>query len=294
MTSTSEPAPPALPPLPPLPEGVSPHPWSQSFTWKLGSRTPAALTQEQVDRFDRDGWLIVDDVVAPELAVRLRDELDAIEAETEAALRTLDGERHMIAEADAIVFSPHVATRSAAADELVRSPRLAMIAGDLLGPDIRLYWDQLVYKKPAKPRRFPWHQDNGYTFVNPQQYITFWIALTDATIDSGCPWVVPGLHRHGTLAHRWIDPLGWECLTGSDQAVAAEVPAGSAVMFSSLTPHLTGPNVTGEVRRTYIVQYAPDGSTVSFGDPAKGPAEHLIEADDAQRQFPVLAGGQPV
>ena len=64
--------------------------------------------------------------------------------------------------------------------------------------------------------------------------------------------------------------------------------------FSSLTPHLTGPNVTADVRRTYIIQYAPDGSTVCFGDPAKGAAEHFIDADDAERQFPVLVGGEPV
>ena len=84
-------------------------------------------------------------------------------------------------------------------------------AADLIGPDVNLYWDQAVYKKPEKPRRFPWHQDNGYTFIEPQHYLTCWIALTDATEDNGCPWVAPGLHRSGTLAHRYVEPLGYEC-----------------------------------------------------------------------------------
>ena len=70
-------------------------------------------------------------------------------------------------------------------------------------------------RRPHRPRRapvlgpggvqeaggetsFPWHQDNGYAFLEPQQYLTCWIALTDATRENGCPWVVPGLHsaRH--------------------------------------------------------------------------------------------------
>ena len=36
--------------------------------------------------------------------------------------------------------------------------------------------------------------------------------------------------------------------------------AGDIVVFSSLTPHTTGPNLTGEVRKSYIVQFAPDGA----------------------------------
>jgi hypothetical protein len=56
-----------------------------------------------------------------------------------------------------------------------------------------------------------WHQDNGYTFVEPQQYLTCWVALTDATEANGCPWVAPGVHKLGTLAHRYVEPLGFEC-----------------------------------------------------------------------------------
>jgi len=34
--------------------------------------------------------------------------------------------------------------------------------------------DQAVYKKPAIPR-IPVHQDNGYTYIEPQQYLTCWL-----------------------------------------------------------------------------------------------------------------------
>ena len=36
--------------------------------------------------------------------------------------------------------------------------------------------------------------------------------------------------------------------------------AGSIVVFTSLTPHDTGRNTTDDVRKAYIVQYAPDGA----------------------------------
>ena len=148
-----------------------------------------------------------------------------------------------------------------------------------------------MYKKPDTQASFPWHQDNGYAFVEPQQYLTCWIALTDATRDNGCPWVIPGLHRLGTLAHH-LTETGLVCLENPPDAVAVPVKAGSIVVFSSLTPHCTGPNRTDQVRKAYIVQYAPDGAEVQMFD-ADGELQ-VYPADDARRQFPILREGQPV
>jgi ectoine hydroxylase-related dioxygenase (phytanoyl-CoA dioxygenase family) len=165
---------------------------------------------------------------------------------------------------------------------------------DLIGPDVNVYWDQAVYKKPEKPRRFPWHQDNGYNFIEPQSYLTCWIALVDATLDNGCPMVAPGLHRLGTLEHHYVDPLGWECLTEFEGATAAEVRAGSMLVFSSLTPHLTGPNTSQGVRKAYILQYAPAGAMKQIGDPFSGPPTGEVPVADPAHQFPVLRSGEAV
>ena len=65
-------------------------------------------------------------------------------------------------------------------------------------------------------------------------------------------------------------------------------------MFSSLTPHLTGPNTTDAVRKAYILQYAPAGAEILRGDP-RGPPPEATAADDPDRQFAVVrGGGRPV
>jgi ectoine hydroxylase-related dioxygenase (phytanoyl-CoA dioxygenase family) len=171
------------------------------------------------------------------------------------------------------------------------SSLFADLCADLIGPDVRLYWDQAVYKKPETDAPFPWHQDNGYAFVEPQQYLTCWVALTDATENNGCPWVVPGLHRRGTLAHEYTD-IGFVCLRDPAGALAAPASAGSIVVFSSLTPHSTGPNRTGDVRKAYIVQFAPTGAEVIRSEP--GGATVRVPADDEARQYEILRGGVPV
>jgi ectoine hydroxylase-related dioxygenase (phytanoyl-CoA dioxygenase family) len=271
---------------------VERHPWNTAFEWEDQAGAPTTLSREQVRAFDEHGYVVVPDLIDAASVAAVREEIDGYEAEVDALLRQGSG-RFSIAETGAITFTTHLVARSEQLRALSRHPRIVGICADLVGPDVHLYWDQAVYKKPEKPRRFPWHQDNGYAFVEPQQYLTVWLALTDATVDNGCPWVVPGLHRLGTLAHTYVDPLGFECLSEPVGAVAAEVSAGGAVVFSSLTPHLTGPNTTGAVRKAYILQYAPAGAEVLQGDPTTGPPTARVPANEPTRQYPVLRGGDP-
>jgi phytanoyl-CoA hydroxylase len=271
-----------------------PHPWNRGFEWHDHAGPFRALDGAQVRHYDRYGYIVVPDLVPPDVLAEVTAAVDPFDAKAEAFLRSVEGERVSIAEAGAITFSVHVAARSPVLRRLVTDAALTGIAADLVGPDVRLYWDQAVYKKPEKPRRFPWHQDNGYAFVEPQQYLTVWLALTDATLANGCPMVAPGFHRLGTIAHTYVDPLGWECLHDPDGALAAEVPAGGAVVFSSLTPHLTGPNTTDEVRKAYILQYAPAGAEILRGDPHAGPPSGRDACDAPDRQYPVVVGGAPV
>ena len=269
------------------------HPWNQEFTWADRTGTPSTLTAEQIGQFDEQGFVVIPALVDADALATAVAECDRFEAQSDEFLASLEDGRLSIAERGAITFTVHLVAKSDPLRALSQHPTIAGICADLVGPDVNLYWDQAVYKKPEKPRRFPWHQDNGYAFVEPQQYLTIWLALTDATEDNGCPWVVPGLHRLGTLQHTYVDPLGWECLSEPDGKVCAPVPAGGAVVFSSLTPHLTGPNTTDGVRKAYILQYAPIGAEVLRGDPNAGPPEAREVADAPDRQYAVVRGGAP-
>ena len=271
------------------------HPWNHDFAWEASPPPHRFLRDDQVAQFDDEGFVVVPDVFDADTLAAVIADTDRFEAEVDAFLAQQAEGRISIAEAGAITFSTHLVARSPHLAAFARHPFFLGACADLIGPDANLYWDQAVYKKPEKPRRFPWHQDNGYAYVEPQQYLTCWVALTDATADNGCPQVARGLHRKGTLAHTYVDPLGWECLTDPDDVAVAEVGAGGVVVFSSLTPHLTGPNTTDGVRKAYILQYAPAGATVLRGDPKKDTEPASREpADNPDWQFPVLRAGEPV
>ena len=266
------------------------HPWNRRFRWESARGPFRVLSDEQAAQFDREGFVVLPGVFDANEVASILEVADEADTRTEEMLQGRQDGRLSIAESGAITFATHLVAQSQVAREFACHPTLSGIAADILGPDVNLYWDQAVYKKPEKPRRFPWHQDNGYTFVEPQQYLTCWVALTDATIDNGCPQVVPYLHRLGTLYHEYVDPLGYECFSDPPDVVAAPVPAGGVVVFSSLTPHLTGPNTTNAVRKAYILQYAPAGACALSGDPAGPPTGRALCAEP-DRQFAIVRGG---
>jgi len=269
------------------------HPRNTDFVWRERSASLRRLSPAQASQYDEQGFVVLDNVFSPERMDEVAAAIDPIEARVEQFLKTQPGGKLFIARADEITFSTHLVLQSELFTSFVREPAFAEIAHDLVGPDVRLYWDQAVYKKPGTEAPFPWHQDNGYTYVEPQQYLTCWVALTDANTENGCPWVLPGVHRRGTLAHQTTD-LGFVCVEEPDiEPVAAPVGKGGIVVLSSLTPHSTGANRTGDARKAYIVQFAPDGAMVYPRGPEglEAPDQTGVPVDAAGRQFPVLIGG---
>jgi phytanoyl-CoA hydroxylase len=258
---------------------------NHGFTWTPVRGPFRLITDEQARSFNERGFFVLENAIDRAAIVRVRDAIDPFEAKAEEFLRSRPDGRMGIAKADGITFTVHLVKLSKVLREFSASRVFQDLCHDLIGPDVRLYWDQAVYKKPEYPKPFPWHQDNGYTYIEPQAYLTCWIALNDATIDNGCPWVIPCGHLRGTLAHR-LSKLGYVCREeDGPEALAVPVREGSVVVFSSLMPHRTGPNLTAGVRKSYILQYAPDGARVVQTD---------IACDAPDRQYLILKNGERV
>jgi ectoine hydroxylase-related dioxygenase (phytanoyl-CoA dioxygenase family) len=264
-----------------------PHPFNEGFVWRDAPVDDLrALTPEQVDAFNRDGFFVFRNAFSPAEIAEVTAAIDPLEAAHVAQVAAAKpGGRRGLTATGTISFTIHIAAQSPTLTAFSQHRVIRDICHDLVGPAVRLYWDQSVYKKTEAPAEFPWHQDNGYTFVDPQQYLTLWIPLVDVDEENGCPWIAPGLHKLGTLEH-WQSPIGRVCLEAVDGAVAAPAKAGDIVVFSSLAPHRTGPNLkAGTVRKAYILQYCPDGAVVKLAD------GQVLTQDDPQRQWKILEAG---
>jgi phytanoyl-CoA hydroxylase len=205
------------------------------------------LTAQQREAFRTDGFFLADGVFSPS-------ECDEIVGHVErAAFELALGEKGD----GPLSYRPMMHLTSPELTDVATDARWAPIVLPLLGTgDARLYWEQAVAKPPQARTELPWHQDNGYTPLVPEEYVTCWLALDDADLDNGCLWVIPGSHQRGTVPHRNGSGPFRVGHDGPDvDGIPVPVGRGSVLVFSSLLMHRSGPNVTDRSRRAWIIQY---------------------------------------
>ena len=239
------------------------------------------VTDDRRAQLAADGFTIFTRLFSTDEMDAVAETIEDFRARHEAELRAQGGVDG-ISRAGEITFTDHLAEKNPSLLTFCRHPKLVEISTQLLGPDVDLYWNQSVIKMPEGEKQFPWHQDDGYTPVTPAPYLTCWIALNDATVENGCIWVRPGSHKGGLAPHEQTD-LGLAChsLDDPDQGIPVPIPAGSVIVFWSLTMHKSAANVSQTVRKAYIVQYSAHG------------LRYAVSGDLVPDLLPIARGGQP-
>ncbi|XP_050407642.1 phytanoyl-CoA dioxygenase domain-containing protein 1 [Patella vulgata] len=59
-----------------------------------------------------------------------------------------------------------------------------------------------IFKQPGIGGEVTPHQDNTFLYTEPMKLYGLWIALEDATIENGCLWFIPGSHKNGLYGNR--------------------------------------------------------------------------------------------
>lgn len=225
-----------------------------------------SLTQEQIDFFHREGYLVLPAITTAAEVLQLQsiyDRLFAVRAGRDAGdhldLVTTD-------EDDQASVLPQILNPAkyapALVDTLFRANALA-VARQLLGDEVTGGGDHAILKPPHTAAATPWHQDEAYWDADKEyNALSIWIPLQEATLENGCMHFVPGTHRQPVLPHHPIgnDPrvIGLEVDDVEQwvaQAVACPIPAGGATIHHSCTLHYTGPNRTDAPRRAYILGF---------------------------------------
>jgi len=149
-------------------------------------------------------------------------------------------------------------------DQISRLPAITDAVAEILGPDLLVLDPPFFIKEPHSPHYVSWHQDLHYWGLAGEEEVTAWVALSPATVESGCMRFVPGSHKQvvdhiDTHAETNLLTRGQEVAVEVDESEAVDVvlQSGQFSLHHGRVFHASHPNQTGDRRIGLAIRYIP-------------------------------------
>lgn len=220
--------------------------------------------------YERDGYLVVPDLVDPDTLRRMRDALDRITANPRSVHPSLVPFIHFEQDylknhrhyndlppeqlGDAIRIIMELARFDPIFERLVLyDPLLDVVQTLFESTEFGFLNWKCVVKAPHVGSAFCWHRDLPYLNHTTPNVITAMLCVDDMTERNGATVVLPGTHR---IPHEACKPEDMDIpesqLPTDAKRVTVTCPAGSAVLFHANIIHGGGPNRSSIPRRNVI------------------------------------------
>ncbi len=231
----------------------------------------APLSEEQVDSFHRDGFLIIEEGLVPMAAVEVLRERFAALFDGDYATGIAPDEVNWRKGRDRDDVTRQICN-GWKADELIaaqvlseRTGRIAARLGGYRGT--RMLQDNCLWKPPGT-KSLGMHQDGSYLdYLVPPEMITCWVALDDTSAEAGTITFARGSHEWPRMPENreefhappdWLDPMRRAAPEGVEpELVPVVVKAGGASFHHHNVFHGSGPNTATVHRRAVISHLIP-------------------------------------
>ncbi len=223
------------------------------------------LSGEQLERFERDGFLVL-----PELFSK--DEVAALCAPL-AALFAADHPANIVEKNSGEVRTAMgLHLRDPVFARLVRHPRLVAPALQILGEELYIQQAKVNVKPAFVGEVWQWHYDfathHGEDGVAEPRALNLHVFLDDVTELNGPLYFIPGSQAHGpapatldtstTSYPLWVvDRARVTALAAEGGLAAATGPAGTALIFGDLLLHASPGNISPYDRRIFSLILNP-------------------------------------
>ena len=200
------------------------------FTWQ------GDITDEMVDAYRRDGFLILDEFATPDecqtMMAQTRQLIDDFDEEAHRVIFSASGQSHAASdyfmksasnisfflEAGAVDEEGRLTKPKSQAvnkighalhdldpvfSDFSRQDKCAKLASAIGFQDPKLLQSMVICKQPHIGGEVNSHQDSTFLYTEPESCVGFWLALEDATKENGCMWAAPK-GQNGPLRARFI------------------------------------------------------------------------------------------
>ena len=147
----------------------------------------AYLSSNQLKQYKDEGFVSPINVFSKEKANEIRNEIELIE-------KRIPKELEKSGRYNAHLISPLL-------DEVTHNPKILDAVQSLIGEDILVCGTTLFIKNPNEKGFVSYHQDAKYIGLEPHNWVTAWVAITDSNEKNGCMRMWSGSHKDNLRDH---------------------------------------------------------------------------------------------
>ena len=209
------------------------------------------LSDEEMERLQRDGFLILRNLLTPSEKEHFTQMIDEIENwplsddKWFTYFETVNGERKLSRLECFYNYHPEM-------KKLVEG-KLGQAASDIMGEQVTVLKDKINFKHPGGIG-YDAHQDQpGYTMFGQDYHLSALVPADPMTIENGCLKLVKGdwksflpLDNNGDIKEEIAKDFVWKPVI---------CDAGTVVLFNSYVPHKSDPNTTDKARRALYITW---------------------------------------
>jgi len=206
-----------------------------------------SLTSKQLKDYEDYGFVAPIDVLTLDEANEIKTEIEKIENRWPGALNGLGRNyAHMISP----IF-----------DKVCHNSKILDAVESIIGKDILVGGTTLFIKDPDNKGFVSWHQDAKYIGFEPHNWVTAWLAVTDANEENGCMRMWSATHKEKIQEHK--DTFNESNLLTRGQTVQNvplekttpnELKAGQLSLHHPMIVHGSTPNRSNSRRIGFVIQ----------------------------------------
>jgi non-heme Fe2+,alpha-ketoglutarate-dependent halogenase len=204
------------------------------------------LSSNQLKQYKDEGFVAPINIFSKEKAKEIRNQIELIEKE-------LPGELDKSGRYNAHLISPLL-------DEVTHSSKILDAVESLIGKNILVCGTTLFIKNPNEKDYVSYHQDAKYIGLEPHNWVTAWVAVTDSNEENGCMKMWPGSHLD---IKNHDEKFNEENLLTRGQTVenvpdnevkSVELVAGQMSLHHPRIVHGSGVNKSNDRRIGFVIQ----------------------------------------
>ena len=204
------------------------------------------LNSNQLKQYNEEGYVAPLDILTKEEALDARNEIELIEKE-------MPNEIDKSGRYNAHLISPKL-------DAIVHNSKILDAVESIIGKNILVCSTTLFIKNPKEEGFVSYHQDAKYIGLEPHNWVTAWIAITDSNNGNGCMRMWPKSHielkdhnqkfNEGNLLTRGQTVEG----VPENEIRPVELKAGQMSLHHPRVVHGSGINKSNDRRIGFVVQ----------------------------------------